>query len=224
METANDNGVFFDHKRGSRLGLPEAIFCAGKSREALCGIIEEFGNKSLFFTRLTQEMHDSLPEELQARLHYHPLSQSAYTGLLQKRPFGSVAIVSAGTSDAPVVWETAKTLDFLGIRNALFEDCGVAGLWRITSRIAEINTHSVVIVVAGLDAALASVLGGLTPRPLIAVPAPTGYGIAKQGETALCAMLASCAPGVCVMNIGNGYGAACAAVRIINLLESSPRE
>jgi pyridinium-3,5-biscarboxylic acid mononucleotide synthase len=100
----------------------------------------------------------------------------------------------------------------------MFEDCGVAGLWRLTSRIAEVNEHDAVIVVAGMDAALASVVGGLTPKPLLAVPTSVGYGVAEGGESALTSMLASCAPGISVFNIDNGYGAACAAARIAGVL------
>ena len=128
-----------------------------------------------------------------------------------------VAVVSAGTADGAVAWEAARTLTYLGIRNTVIEDCGVAGLWRLLERVEEINEHDVVIVVAGLDAALASVMGGLTAKPVLAVPTSVGYGMAGQGEAALRSMLVSCAPGVPVLNIDNGYGAACAAVRILGL-------
>jgi NCAIR mutase (PurE)-related protein len=120
-----------------------------------------------------------------------------------------------------VAREAARTLHFLGYSHNLYEDTGVAGLWRLAGRLEEINSHQVVIVVAGLDAALASVLGGLSARPIVAVPTSVGYGLARAGESALASMLVSCAPGVSVMNIDNGYGAACAAVRILNLLLSS---
>ena len=106
----------------------------------------------------------------------------------------------------------------LGWSAERFEDCGVAGLWRIQSAIAEINKADVVIVVAGLDAALASVVGGLTDKPLFAVPTSVGYGIAEHGKTALSSMLASCAPGIGVFNIDNGYGAACAAARVLRAM------
>ncbi len=124
---------------------------------------------------------------------------------------------SARAADGRVTWEAARTLAYLGIAHTVYEDSGVAGLWRLASRLEEVNSHQAVIVVAGLDAALASVLGGLTPKPLIAVPTSVGYGMAMEGRAALSSMLVSCAPGVCVMNIDNGYGAACAAARIINL-------
>jgi NCAIR mutase (PurE)-related protein len=130
-----------------------------------------------------------------------------------------VAVVSAGSADAFVTWEAARTLDYLGLGCTVYEDSGVAGLWRLAGRLDEINAHQVVIVVAGLDAALASVLGGLTPRPVFAVPTSVGYGQAQAGLAALNSMLVSCSPGLGVFNIDNGYGAACAAARVINLLE-----
>ncbi|SDP64120.1 AIR carboxylase [Desulforhopalus singaporensis] len=132
------------------------------------------------------------------------------------RSTGRIAIVSAGTSDGPVAWEAARTITYLGIANDIYEDCGVAGLWRLTERLDEINTADAVIVVAGLDAALLSVIGGLTSRPIIGVPTSVGYGVAAKGKAALASMLSSCAPGVTIMNIDNGYGAACAAARIVN--------
>ena len=131
-----------------------------------------------------------------------------------------VAIVSAGTSDQPVCREAARTLAYHGHPSAEIGDVGVAGLWRLMDRIDEIRTYPVVIVVAGMDAALPSVVGGLVPGLVIAVPTSTGYGVAKGGATAMAAMLASCAPGVTVVNIDNGYGAACAALRALPLLAS----
>ena len=132
-----------------------------------------------------------------------------------------VAIVAAGTADSPVAREAARTLRHEGVEATLVSDVGVAGLWRLMERIAEIARHPVVIAVAGMDAALASVLGGLVPGAVIAVPTSTGYGAAEAGRTALNAMLASCAPGVTVCNIDNGYGAAAAALRILNMMKTA---
>jgi NCAIR mutase (PurE)-related protein len=128
---------------------------------------------------------------------------------------GSVAVVTAGTSDIPVAAEACRTLEFLGVKATCIVDVGVAGLWRLLERVDEITTCDVVIVVAGMDAALASVVGGLTGQPVIAVPTSTGYGAAADGDTALHAMLTSCAQGITVTNIDNGFGAACAANRIL---------
>ncbi len=214
-------GIVFDHERRKRIGLPEAVFCEGKSFDAVRGLLESFGRGSgrpILFTRLSPEVFARIPEETKARYSYHALSRTAFGETLPAVERGSVAVVSAGTSDGRVTWEAARTLEYLGIRHKVFEDCGAAGLWRLSQRLEEINAFEVVIVVAGMDAALATILGGLTPRPLFAVPTSVGYGVAEGGKTALAAMLASCAPGVGILNIDNGYGAACAAARVIHLL------
>ncbi len=212
--------VLFDHSRTARIGLPEAVFCEGKETKAIRSLVREFHlNKNpILFTRLEQSIYNSFDDEEKSVLDYDPLSRTAFTGILKKREKGSVAIVSAGTADAFVTHEVARTLCYLGVKYSLFEDNGVAGLWRLTSNLDTINSHDVVIVVAGLDAALASVLGGLTAKPLFAVPTSIGYGIAEKGNVALGSMLTSCAPGVGVFNIDNGYGAACAAIRVLNSL------
>ncbi|MBP3730293.1 MAG: nickel pincer cofactor biosynthesis protein LarB [Mailhella sp.] len=216
-----DHSILFDHARASRIGLPEAVFCEGKPLDALTDLLARFGKDSghpVLFTRLAPDIFNAMPEHIRIQYDYHALSRTAFGAVMPAKAKGSVAIVSAGTSDGFVTWEAARTLQYLGIRHAVFEDCGVAGLWRLTERLDEINGFSAVIVVAGLDAALASVLGGLTPKPVFGVPTSVGYGIARKGKTALSSMLASCAPGVGVMNIDNGYGAACAAARVVNSL------
>lgn len=216
-----DHGILFDHSRTARIGLPEAVFCEGKPSGAVQELLRRFGRGSgrpILFTRLTPEVFDLMPKEIQAGYDYHPLSRTAYGDRMPGKDKGRVAVVSAGTADGSVAWEAARTLEHLGIRHQVFEDCGVAGLWRLAERLGEINSFDAVIVVAGLDAALASVMGGLTPKPIIGVPTSVGYGVAKGGNAALCSMLSSCAPGVAIMNIDNGYGAACAAARVVNAL------
>jgi NCAIR mutase (PurE)-related protein len=218
------HGILFDHSRSARIGLPEAVFCEGKSRDSLLALLQEQGLDAaspILFTRLDPEVFSRLPERLREKYQYHELSGTAFARTLPPRPEGSVAVVSAGTADGRVTWEAAKTLEYLGIRHSVYEDNGVAGLWRLTSNLDKINSYDVLIVIAGLDAALASVLGGLTARPVFAVPTSVGYGAARNGETALAGMLVSCAPGIAVLNIDNGYGAACAAARVINLLNSA---
>lgn len=213
--------VLFDHGRAARIGLPEAVFCEGKSVEALLDPMKRFGRGSghpVLFTRLAAEIFARMPRTVREGYDYHPLSRTAFGDRLPPRERGRVAVVSAGTADGPVAWEAARTLEYLGVRHALFEDCGVAGLWRLTERLDDINRCDALIVIAGLDAALASVLGGLTPRPVFAVPTSVGYGVAAGGHAALSSMLSSCAPGIGVMNIDNGYGAACAAARVIHAL------
>ena len=216
-----DHGILFDHARTARIGLPEAVFCEGKPVEAVHELLEQFGRGSgrpILFTRLAESIFAQMPAAVQERYDYHPLSRTAFGETLPARSRGRVAIVSAGTADGAVTWEAARTLEYLGIGHKVFEDCGVAGLWRLTERIEEINRFQAVIVVAGLDAALASVLGGLTPLPIFGVPTSVGYGVARGGHAALSSMLSSCAPGIAIMNIDNGYGAACAAARVVNNL------
>jgi NCAIR mutase (PurE)-related protein len=215
------SSVLFDHARTARIGLPEAVFCQGKDDAVLSELLCRFGRDSghaVLFTRLEASVFCRLPEDARKGVDYHALSRTAFGSTLPKRDKGSVAIVTAGTADSAVAWEAARTLDFLGIQRTLFEDCGVAGLWRLMDRLEQINSHTVVIMVAGLDAALASVLGGLCPRPLFGVPTSVGYGVADKGRSALSSMLVTCAQGVGVMNIDNGYGAACAAAKVLNQL------
>ncbi|UDL96158.1 nickel pincer cofactor biosynthesis protein LarB [Lichenihabitans sp. PAMC28606] len=208
----------FDFDRRKRTGLSEAVFCAGKSVEQIAAILDGVMDRAgrLLLTRLDPEKAMALPSDLRNRLDYDPVSRTAILGapvpILAGEPVG---IVMAGTSDVPVGREAARTLSFDGQPRAEFTDIGVAGLWRLMERLDEIRQCPVVIVVAGMDAALVSVLGGLLDGPLIAVPTSVGYGVAAGGQTALNASLASCAPGVPVMNIDNGYGGACAALRIL---------
>ena len=222
--TAHDmHGILFDHGRNARIGLPEAVFCEGKSKDSLHILLSEYGqnpDRPVLFTRLTTDMFYSLPKELQKSFNYHELSQTAFITPMPARASGHVSVISAGTADANVTWEAARTLEYLGISRQVYEDNGVAGLWRVTHNLEKISQSDVLIVVAGLDAALASVIGGLSGKPIFAVPTSVGYGMANEGTTALASMLVSCAPGIGVMNIDNGYGAACAAARVINLLSS----
>lgn len=214
-----NQSILFDHARAARIGLPEAVFCEGKPLNAVVELLRTFGKGSgrpVLFTRLAPEVFAQAPEAVRNNYDYHPLSRTAYGETLPANTRGKVAVVSAGTADGSVAWEAARTLSYLGITHALFEDCGVAGLWRLSERLPEINTFDAVIVVAGLDAALASVMGGLTPKPIFGVPTSVGYGVAQGGNAALASMLSSCAPGVGIMNIDNGYGAACAAARVVN--------
>lgn len=211
--------IVFDHGRSARIGLPEAVFCEGKSMQAVQTLLKDYGrDRPILFTRLAPEVFAAAPEDIRTLYDYHELSRTAFTSCLPRNDAGTVAVVSAGTADGRTTWEAARTLQYLGIEVQVFEDSGVAGLWRLTANLDNVAAADAVIVVAGLDAALASVMGGLTGKPIFAVPTSVGYGMARQGEAALSSMLVSCAPGVGVMNIDNGYGAACAAARVINLL------
>lgn len=211
--------VKLDFARAQRIGIGEAIFCAGKSAAQISNILDlaAAADAQLLLTRLTAEKFGVLGQRGGRDLDYDPLSQTAFFNHRAPASQGAqqVAIVAAGTSDSVVAREALRTLEFNGISTTAILDVGVAGLWRLMERLEDIRAHRVVIVVAGMDAALVSVLGGLIGQPLIAVPTSAGYGAARHGETALAAALATCAPGVTVCNIDNGYGAACAALRIV---------
>lgn len=216
-------GVLFDFGRDARIGLPEAIFCERKPLKTLSELFRRFkeGDPPILFTRLSSEIWDLLPAAIKNKYNYDALSRTAFAATMPPKIYGKVAIVSAGTADAPVTHEAARTLHYLGITYTLFEDCGVTGLWRLLQNLENINSHNVIIVVAGMEGALPSVLGGLSALPIFAVPTSVGYGVSIDGKTALAGMLASCAPGIACLNIDNGYGAACAAARVINMLRTS---
>lgn len=210
--------IVFDFGRAERIGLDEAVFCQMKSAPQINAILDGASqrNAGLLLTRLDAEKLAALSPAHRQQIDYCAISQTAFFGPL--RPVasrGAVAIVAAGTSDASVAREAARTLRHAGVEASLIVDVGVAGLWRLTERLDEIRRHPVLIAIAGMDAALASVLGGLVSSAMICVPTSVGYGAAESGRTALNAMLVSCAPGITVCNIDNGYGAACAALRIL---------
>jgi pyridinium-3,5-biscarboxylic acid mononucleotide synthase len=206
-----------DFERGARIGLDEALFCESKSVEQISAIVDAVRAKTgrMLLTRLEQSKYEALIVRHGAQLEYDSLSRTAILGhphpTLAKT---AVAIVMAGTSDLRVGREAARTLAFAGQPYREYTDIGVAGLWRLLERIEDIRLSPVVIVAAGMDAALVSVVGGLVASPVIALPTSVGYGVAAGGSVALHAALASCAPGISVVNIDNGYGAACAALRI----------
>lgn len=212
--------VLFDYARIARTGLPEAVFCERKPHDVLLQLMRTFaeGKPPILFTRLWPEVFASLPKDVTRFYNYEPLSGTAFAATLPKRKGKGVGIISAGSADAQVSLEAGRTLEYLGIPHESYEDCGVSGLWRLTEKLGDINSHNELIVIAGMEGALASVLGGLSPKPIFAVPTSVGYGASRGGETALRAMLSSCAAGIAVMNIDNGYGAACAAARVENLL------
>lgn len=208
-----------DFQRLERIGISEAVLCEHKTVEQIDSILASFQQRGLpcLLTRLQAEKAAALSAFFRDALDYEPLSRTAFSpGPLIEQPAKTrVAIVSGGTSDAAVCLEAARTLRFHGVASELFQDVGVTGLWRLHERIEAIRRFPLVIAVAGMEGALFSVLGGLIAAPLIAVPTSVGYGVAQHGQLSLHAALGSCAPGVATVNIDNGYGAACAALRII---------
>ena len=210
--------VELDFARRERLGFDEAILCGSKSTAQLVTILEQAEERdaSLLLTRLEAGALQPLPDSLRARVDYDPISRTGFFGAVAApRGEPEVAVLTAGTSDVPVGREAARTLAYYGRPCLEIVDVGVAGLWRLLERVEEIRKLPVAIVAAGMDGALPSVLAGLVPGVVIAVPTSTGYGVAEGGVTALRSALASCAPGVTVVNIDNGYGAACAALRAL---------
>lgn len=213
--------INYDYDRTVRLGMPEAVYCEGKDAASLNAILGELARRPdhpVLFTRLPTERLAMLDPAMASALDHDALSATAILhGSLARQP-GRVAIVAAGTSDLKVAREALRTLEFSGHEAILIVDVGVAGIHRLLDRIDEIRAYDVIIIVAGMDAALASVMGGLTGKPVIAVPTSVGYGVATGGGTALHAMLASCGQGVLVTNIDNGFGGACGAIRILSML------
>lgn len=204
-----------DEARAARIGFGEAIYCAGKSPEQIAAILAE-ARGPMLLTRLDPERFAAIHSAQRDSLDYDPVSRTAYFGApLPRTGPARVAVLTAGTSDVPVAREAMRTLAFQGHEARLVADVGVAGLWRLLSRIEELRDMPVLIVAAGMDAALPSVVGGLVAGVVIAVPTSVGYGVAEGGHTALHAILASCAPGIVTVNIDNGYGAACAALRVL---------
>ena len=207
-----------DASRGERVGLDEAIFCAGKSAGQIEVILAEARKRGarLLLTRLGAEQLHALSDNARAALAYDALSRTAFFGAAHaSKGEPRVVILSAGTSDLPAAREAERTLAWYGEAAAGFHEVWGARLWRLTERLEEIRRFPVLIVAAGMDAALLSVVGGLVRGCVIGLPTSVGYGVASGGRTALDAMLASCAPGLAVVNIDNGYGAACTALRML---------
>lgn len=198
-----------DHHREIRTGFPEIVFCEGKTDEQVREIfrhISETG-QNVMGTRASEEkfraVHSIAPE---AQWHGEARIISIMKGKREQAEW-PIAVITAGTSDIPVAEEAAVTCELLGNRAVRIYDAGVAGIHRLLDKLPDIKACRVVIVIAGMEGALASVVGGLVDKPVIAVPTSVGYGANFQGVSALLAMLTSCASGVSVVNIDNGFGA-----------------
>ncbi len=207
-----------DWERITRTGTSEAVLCEPKSAPQVDAIVVHamaLGQR-LLLTRLGPRKIARLSVPVRQALDYDAVSRTAILGPPQaERGAQRVAIVSAGTSDVAVATEAARTLAFAGEIPTLVNDVGVAGLWRLMEHLDMIRAHRVVIAVAGMEGALFSVLAGLVPAAVIAVPTSVGYGVAAGGRAALNAALASCASGLAVVNIDNGFGAAHVALRML---------
>lgn len=209
-----------DLERTKRIDLPEAVYCEGKTVDQCVSIVTSMianGEDAVIATRAT-------PEQVVALRQLEPASEAGTTLVWRPRAATSktVAVVSAGTSDLPVAHEVATTLSAMGHEALMVTDVGVAGLHRLLTALPEFDDADVVIALAGMEGALPTVLAGLIAQPIIAVPTSVGYGTTFGGATALLSMMASCAPGIAVVGIDNGYGAACAAHRIVGASRQEP--
>ncbi|MGB4503392.1 MAG: nickel pincer cofactor biosynthesis protein LarB [Syntrophaceticus sp.] len=212
-----------DHHRELRTGFPEVVFCQGKTVEQVAEIFARLAAKSktVLGTRASIEDFNAVKKRCPDAVYYqlarciviHPDDGS--------KAKGDVLVVSAGTADLPVAEEAAVSAETMGLHVSRLYDVGVAGIHRLLEKCSLLQQASVVIVVAGMDGALPSVVGGLTSRPVIAVPTSVGYGANFGGLSALLAMLNSCAPGVGVVNIDNGFGAASLAFAIVDTRRGS---
>ncbi len=205
----------FDWARGQRTGVPEVVFAEGKTNAQLLDILEahELRSEPLLFTRLKDDQLDLLAQrDLK-------IETEARTAVFKSPKIDEdaprLAVVTAGTSDLPVALESKVTAQFFGMNATLYADVGVAGLWRVQRILPELITMDLVIAVAGMEGALFSVLAGLVPSAVIAVPTSVGYGMAEGGRAALASALSGCAPGLVTVNIDNGFGAAAAARKLL---------
>ncbi len=199
-----------DHQRQMRNGCPEVIYAEGKTKEQILGIMTnmlENGTQNILATRVNEEKYRYVAEKIKDVKY----NEDARTLVVEREPLektgGIILVATGGTSDIPVAEEAAITAEFLGNRVDRLYDVGVAGLHRLLSRIDRVEAADVIIAVAGMEGALASVIGGLTDKPVIAVPTSVGYGANFNGLSSLLCMLNSCASGVVVVNIDNGFGA-----------------
>jgi len=212
-----------DHHRLLRQGLPEAVYGPGKTAEQCAAIVVELLSGGCGPVLLTRARPEQVTAALAAAAELgeeggrvvQPGELATVIWRPAPRRAGRVVVISAGTADLPVAEECAAVLDALGLPPHVLADCGAAGVHRLLSVGDELAQADAIVVVAGMEGALATVVGGLTPAPVVAVPTSVGYGSAFEGVTALLAMLSSCAAGVTVVGIDNGFGAACAVARLL---------
>ena len=205
-----------DLDRLRRRGLAEVIFCPGKTADQIIRIMSVLvaGGQNVLATRATPEQY-AVVRQTHAQAVYHELPKAITLRMVEPGPpVGQVAVVCAGTSDISVAEEAALTAEVMGARLERIYDVGVAGLHRVLNHVETLQRSRAVVVVAGMEGALPSVVGGLVDRPIVAVPTSIGYGVNFKGLAALLAMLNSCAPGITVVNIDNGFGAGVAAALI----------
>lgn len=207
-----------DHHRRLRSGFSEVVFCQGKADDHLRGIFENFYSHriNVLGTRASRRQYELLREQF-PEIVYDEVARTVKIEFEKQEPFGKVAVCTAGTADIPVAEEAAVCAEFFGVDVSRFYDMGVAGIHRLLAKREEICQANCAIAIAGMEGALGSVLAGLVDVPVIAVPTSIGYGANFGGVSALLSMLNSCANGISVVNIDNGYGAAYLAAQINRL-------
>ena len=208
-----------DHHRALRTGFGEVVFCQSKTPEQNAEIFAHFyaAGKNVLGTRADQTQYEAVKQSVPGA-QFDPISRCIIATEQHLTPKGSVAVCTGGTSDMPVAEEAAKTAEFFGARVSRFYDVGVAGIHRLFANMEQINQANCIIAVAGMEGALPGVIAGLTDRPVIAVPTSVGYGANFEGLSALLTMLNSCAEGIGVVNIDNGFGAGYLAAQINRLV------
>lgn len=217
-EEVERSEIVFDRDRPSRCGFPEFIYGASKTASQIESAVRKIkqSGQQVLVTRLNKKKYNKLKKTFPEAVYDSSAEALILKNNKAAEPKGKIVIVTAGTSDIPVAMEAKYTAELCSCNVKTYFDIGVAGIHRLFSSIEKIRKADAVICIAGMEGALPSVLAGLVSCPVIAVPTSVGYGTSLQGFTPLFAMLTSCASGVTVVNINNGFGAACAAIRIIN--------
>lgn len=213
-----------DSDRKHRTGFAEVVYCNGKTEEQLLHIYERIYREEgeVLGTRATKEQYEALKAHFKA-LTFDSLSRILKIEKPNKLQIGKIVVCTAGTADIPVAEEAAQTAEFFGTKVERIYDVGVSGMHRILSQLEELQSANCIVAVAGMEGALASVIGGLVSNPVIAVPTSVGYGASLNGLSALLTMINSCANGIAVVNIDNGYGAGYMATQINRLAERAER-
>lgn len=223
--TSEDNLGFarIDLDRHHRKGIPEVIYSAGKTPDQVVQIIGSFkkARQNVLCTRATREIYEAVQRAYPEAIYHEAARMIALDVVERPKAVGRVSVVCAGTSDIPVAEEAALTAEWMGAQVERINDVGVAGLHRLMNHLDTLRSSRVVVVVAGMEGALPSVVGGLIDHPVVAVPTSVGYGTSMKGVTALLAMLNTCVPGISVVNIDNGFGAGVMAA-LINRVGEKP--
>ncbi|MXW39936.1 MAG: nickel pincer cofactor biosynthesis protein LarB [Synechococcus sp. SB0668_bin_15] len=219
-----DRGLNLDLDRRRRLGMVEAVWGADKTVDQIVAAAQRLraAGETLLVTRVDEAKARVVRQQLPG-LCYHPQARCITMGeTMTGAPWQRLALLTGGSSDLPVAAEASVALACHGVEAELIADVGVAGLHRLMARLDHLTRFPVLIVCAGMEGSLPTVVAGLLPQPVIAVPVSVGYGVSTGGQVACMGMLASCAPGLCVVNIDNGYGAAMAALRILRMKADLP--